>query len=935
MHKGFAGSRLIPILLAATFLGACGDNDGGGGTADPIAQLPVNEAVALPGLGAMTDVVTDDLGVPHVFAPDVNSAVFVQGYLTAASRFFEMDVFRRFAEGRLTEIFGRAALGNDVAMRTVFTTRDGRRLEEALWQHIQETDHEIADILNAYSDGINAWLADLRAGRNGTHLPPEYSLGLILDIKTDELEAWRPQDCLAIARLQAWQLSETLEAEIGLARAKAALPDAVFRDVFRSAPAAPDTVLPVSGVATRAASAAPRSSRLPVAVAQRPFAEVAAALAELRRANPLGQRRSDVGSNNWIVSPALSANGHAMLANDPHLQLLNPPIWFMIQLESANAGSPLHTNGVIFPGLPGVILGHNDVGAWGATVSNFDVTDVYLETVTTPADYPASPRTVLFKGQQVPVLRIEESFKIRNGTPVTEVIEVVPHHGPMVPDPHRGDPLVGLAATNMSFRWTGHEITDDPRFLIDLQRARNVADFRAALRNFAVGGQNWVWADVSGDIAYFPRVLVPQRPQGTVPYLPMPGTGEAEWLTDAEGNTLWLPDDQIPQATNPPEGYLATSNNDQIGNTLDNDPLNDAIYLDFTNDLGFREQRIHDLLSNRANVRPAGAKISLADMSAYQYDHASLEAARLLPFLFAAADARPDLVPPDVSAALDQLRAWGVEKPGSPAYDTASGIDAHDLRADVAPRSTPVSDEERADAVATSIFAAWETQLGPAVFADDFAGTGIGAPGDDDATKSLLHILEDIDRTDSAFQVYTKAGNGESALWDNKTTPAVETRDQVLLEALRDGLAALATTFPGEAPQQWLWGKIHQVRLEHFIGQIGLPIFDLGPFAAPGGRFTVNPGNYSLNAADYEFSGGPSERFVAVLDPAGIRAVNTLPGGNNGDPGGTGSANFSQIDPANRYGDHVHEWINGETFAYRISHADVAAHAVRKVRFTP
>ena len=257
----------------------------------------------------------------------------------------------------------------------------------------------------------------------------------------------------------------------------------------------------------------------------------------------------------------------------------------------------------------------------GATVAGYDVTDVYVEDVVTPADYPQSPRTVLFNGQRVAVLRVEETFEVKNSAPVTEVIEVVPHHGPMVPDPNLRDGVVGLAATGMSFRWTGHEITNDSHWLLGLNRACNVGEFRSALRNFTNGAQNWVWADIERQH----RVLCVRHwsrsgRTGTVPYLPLSGNGDAEWLTDAQGNTLWLPDDSIPQAINPPEGFLSTANNDQIGTTLDNDPLNDPVYLTDSYDIGFRAERIQELLSNQAHVRPAGAKITPADMSSYQYD---------------------------------------------------------------------------------------------------------------------------------------------------------------------------------------------------------------------------------------------------------------------------------------------------------------------------
>jgi len=926
-------------VVCLSWVSGCGDDDpslssSGAAAVDPIASVPVNATVPLQGLPAGGDIIFDELGMPHIYGPDIETVIFLQGYVTASMRFWEMDVFRRFATGRLAELFGPLTLAQDVAMRTVFTTRDGRRLEEALWEHVQSTDAETTRIAHAYAAGVNAWLAELRAGSNGATLPPEYGVPFVTDLTIADLADWRPQDTLAIGRLQAYSLSESMGEEIEAARVRRLLSGDLLRDVFRSAPASPATVLPVTGNAARSARSATQAT-----TADEPslavLDEISKALEGLRHANPL-QRGGDVGSNNWIVSPALSANGHAMLANDPHLALFNPPIWHLVQLNVGSFEAPQEQlTGVMFPGLPGVILGHNAYGAWGGTVAVFDVTDVYVEDVETPPDYPASPRIVLYKGQRVPVQRIEETFQIKRRAPIKQVIEVVPHHGPMVPDPSITDNVVGLVATGMTVRWTGHELSNDGRFLLDMGRARNVADFRAALRHFAVGAQNWVWADVHGDIAYFPRVLIPQRPAGVVPYLPVPGTGEAEWLTDAQGNTQWLPEDKIPQATNPAAGYLATSNNDQIGNTLDNDPLNDDIYLTYSADLGFRQERILDLLSNRANVRPAGAKMTREDLSAYQYDTSSKEAARLLPFLFAAAQRRADLVTAEMTAAMQRLQMWGEAKPGSAPYDMASGIDAHELRPDAAPRKQPVSAEERVDAVAASIFAGWTTRLSRAVFIDDFQGTGVGAPGGDDATKALLHILEDLDRNDDGFRVYTKGENGASTLWDNKTTTAIETADEIMLTALGEGLAHLATRFASPEPESWLWGKAHQVRLQHFIGQAGIALFDLGPFAAPGGRFTVNPANYSLNSDNWVFSGGPSKRFVAILDPAGVRSYNSLPGGNQGNPGGTQSEKFNQINPEIHYGDLLPGWINGETFEYHVSRADVADHATRRVQYTP
>ena len=145
--------------------------------------------VELPNLLTTTDVVFDSWGIPHIFGPDGESVIFMQGYETAKVRFWQMDGFRRLGEGRLSELFGELTLETDIEMRTLFTTRDGRRLEEALWERLQQEAPEVAELIRAYADGVNAWLADLRAGRNGVMLPPEYSLFLV-NLGPDELDDW-------------------------------------------------------------------------------------------------------------------------------------------------------------------------------------------------------------------------------------------------------------------------------------------------------------------------------------------------------------------------------------------------------------------------------------------------------------------------------------------------------------------------------------------------------------------------------------------------------------------------------------------------------------------------------------------------------------------------------------------------------------------------
>ena len=909
----------VPFAAALVLsLAACGGEDR---VSVPVAGVP------LPGLTASVEVTYDSMGIPHIYGPDLNSVSFVQGYVHASHRFYKMDVSRHWAEGRLTELFGAVTLAGDVAIRTLLTTRDGHRMEEVMWERIQATDPEITAQIEAYAAGVNAWLGDLRGGRNGATLPPEYG---ILQMGPDDLVPWRPQDTVGFATaawwdMDSWVLSDTLS----YAQLWETLDPLTRNDVLRSAPVVYFPVVPSVQAPVALPLAAPIA--VPPALPRPGVARaVRSLLDQVARTSPLGGGEPGAGCNNWVVAPALSDSGSAMLAGDVHLGLSNsnPPAYFLQQLDVAS-DPPMRVSGAGNAGSPLLYRGQNESGAWASTTAYFDNVDVYVETITTPADYPTHRRTVLFKGEPVTVLRIEETFRLRGGGVVTYPIEVVPHHGPMLPDPNLTDAEVGLAATGMTMRWTGEELSNDFRTYLGLMQARNAEEFRAALRSpvRAVGPNNYLWADVHGNVAYSSYARLPQRPAGTEPYAPMPGTGEAEWLADGQGNISWIPEDEFPQALNPPQGFMSTANSDPTGHTVDNDPLNDGAYFSAWHLDGLRQQRIQDMLSNRANLRPAGAKITMADMSAYQYDTASLDALRMLPFLFAAAEARPELVTQEMSDALARLAAWMEQKPGSPACDAVSGIDAHELRADVPPRGRPVTDEEREDAVASSLYHAWVKQIWEVLPPPEWPQMWPILPW-----RLLLHLLEDIDRTDPAFKVWTKGPNGDSTMWDDPaTTEVVETRTEVLLGALGRAIALLEQKVGSADMSTWLWGKLHQVTLKHGLG------LNLGPFPVPGGFWTVN--NAAAlpweggGAGDFTVSLGVIQRFVVLLDPTGIRSANLLLGGQNGDPGSAEA--YSTINPVTHYGDMIPQWINGETFEMRISREAVAADNQRYVKYVP
>jgi penicillin amidase len=260
-----------------------------------------------------------------------------------------------------------------------------------------------------------------------------------------------------------------------------------------------------------------------------------------------------------------------------------------------------------------------------------------------------------------------------------------------------------------------------------------------------------------------------------------------------------------------------------------------------------------------------------------------------------------------------------------------SGIDAHELRPDIPPRTQPVTEEERSDAAACSIYHAWLQRTWRRMF-PDYATAAFLQVGES-ATKPLLHILEHIDETDLGFRVFTKGASGDSTLWDEPATEEIETRSEALLGALGETLTFLAERFGSPEMDEWLWGRLHGARFRHFFGQAGIPAYDLGPIPAPGGRHAVNVAGISLATDSFEFTYAPSQRLVVELNPAGIRAVNILPGGQNGNPGDL--TKYNQINPAIHYGDLIPGWLNGETFEYRITHAAVAADNQRHLKYVP
>ena len=917
----------------------------------------------LPGLSGPVDVIVDPWGVHHIYTRGDNpdDLFYAQGYFAARHRLFQMDFFRKVAQGRLTELLGttldRSVLETDLFLRTLFLTFEGgqvRHIYDVLAEDLQTRNPALYHILARFADGVNAYIDDLQNGRNGAVLPQQHGflnfVFLLLGGEPYEIEPLTVAQMLAIGRVQQYDLSSTLTEEIGRkatweaveqAEQAAQIPAGTRADLFRSAPPDGTTVLkpgephyvgPSAATATvaRAVGAAGAAGEGGGPAHAEALRRMLARFERVRRIAWGGLERPF--SNNWILAPEMTASGIAILSNDPHLGLSNPSIFYPIHCDNKTfSGGSYNFTGSTFPGVPGILLGQNERLAWGGTVTNYDVTDVYEETVQVNGD----EKTVLFNGENVPVQTIQETFRIRGGDAelgdeAVISIDYVPHHGPQVPgDPFSADP--GLTAeNNMTVAWTGHFLTRDFDAFVGLLDAADIDGFFQVLENFGVGAQNFVGADVEGEIGYFPMALIPVRSAAGLtaehpPYLPYPGTGGYEWQQDEQGRPRFLAPSEVPQARNPERGWLVTANNDINGSTLDNDPLNESPYLYYTANPGFRNGRITDLLLG-FDTEERGVEA----MKVIQSDHLSLVAERLRPFFLEALSNEDVLAdyPTDtrerLQAAVDRIRDWDLRcRTGLPDHFSGEEPTAEDV----------------ASSIGSSLFFVWLNRATQAAFDDEMAAASAGI-GSTDRVVAILHILEHVDlpEEDPGF-VHTRGPDGQSRLWDDVSTPEVETRDQIMVQAMVTALEDLDGLMGTTSMDAWRWGKIHRITFElEGLGSV-IPFFNLPPspggYPRQGGWQTVDPAGYSLGGLDFNTDHGPAMRMVVELEEGVMRAYNVLPGGVNDLVPDFRLTRPPGVRSDIHYGDQIPLWLSNTYRPQPIFWEDVTQLAESRIRLEP
>lgn len=766
-------------------------------TAAPKSFPQVDGELNVAGLDDVVDIYRDEMGVPHIYASTVHDLFFAQGYVHAQERFWQMDFWRHIGSGRMAELLGEGVLDTDKFLRTMG------------WEKIVEDEYAALSprtraILDSYVDGVNAYIRD----REPVEISLEYLILTGVLNRGYEIEPWTPIHSLTWGKAMAWDLRGNMGAEIERAILLKTLTPEQVAELFPSYPEDHPIIVTEMGGST--VQGTDNTGLVPPSeLAEFDLQNISDQFALLD--GLLGPAGSGIGSNSWAVSGEHTTSGMPLLANDPHLAIQMPSIWFQNSLHcrEKTEDCPFDVGGFSFAGVPGVVIGHNDKIAWGFTNVGPDVMDLYIEKIN-----PDNPNQYEVNGEWVDFEIREEVIEIAGGEPFTLTVRST-RHGPVLTDSYgplkdevdlERDPeaqaFKDKAGVNLpenyviSLAWTALSESTPYEAIWGFNTAENWEDFREAASHFHVPAQNLIYADVHGNIGYQMPGDIPIRKNGNG-RLPVPGwTDEYEW-------TGYIPFEELPYTLNPSSGYIVTANN-QVN-------PNDYPYLISTDwDYGHRAARIVEMIETRPG------QVDIAFFQQMQGDAMSLNAENLLPILL---EIEMD---PEHSAIRDHfLATWDYQ--------------------------------ERADSQAAMVFEWFWRDLLMATFQDDLPEDYW--PGGGSRWYEVMRNLVEVP---------------DSPWWDDKASEGeVETRDDIFGRAFEETVAQIQEEH-GNILDDWpAWGEVHTATFRNgTLGESGIgpieALFNRGPFATSGGDGIVNATGWTVGDS-FELDSLPSMRMIVDL----------------------------------------------------------------------
>ena len=893
------------------------------------------QTVEVPRLQGDVTVFTDANGIPTIVGDTETDVTFVQGYLHARDRFFQMDFLRRVSSGTLGELFGAPALASDVQLRTL-------GLRRAAWASYAGLDATELGWLKAYADGVNHYLAS-------NQLPAEYGA-----LELTRAEPWTPVDSLVIGKLLAFQLSfdQSLSAignTVRIGTYQAAGNAAGFngtalflQDLNQTIPvdgrvSIPDwfdrigIIVPGQGQDAGKGGDAARLEALDgnhdlvagMAQIDPELVELGRRYLEKVEGLPFLGENLDLGSNWWAVAGEHTESGYPLFANDPHLGLTMPPIFMNENLVIRDEG--MAVSGVVFPGAPVNAQACTPYLCWGSTVNRLDVTDVFQDPIL--VNNFGLPTHTVHRGVPERILYVFQSYFVNNpGNGVADNVvraNVGFDAGAItfvVPRRNNGPILQLMGSTALTVQYTGWGPTFELSSFRAWSRASSMDEFELALRDFAFGSQNFLYADIEGNIAYFIGGEMPLRADlqnqltadgGRPPWFIRDGSGALnhEWLIDPDPQPgqatpyALIPREEMPQVVNPPWGYIANANNDPVGTTLDGNPLSqlrpggNGIYYLNTSYADLRMGRIDRELQDLV----ARGNVTIDDMKALQANNHLLDAELLLPFLLqafenasaegAAAPLAAIAADARVQEALGRLAAWDFSTPTG----LAGGFDPG---GDPTGNSVP-TEEQIAHSIAATIYSVWRGEVIANTIDATLTAVGLGSalPGSKTAWRALVNQLRLFPLTQGVAASGLTYFNAPAA---PDLAPA-DARDAVLLASLQNALDRLAgepfaNAFGfSEDQNDYRWGRLHRVVFDHPLNTAPFNVPPAGGFsnvdnglpgvARAGGFEAVDASSHnarSRSEGGFMFGSGAARRNVALLTPDGPQAEEIIPGGRSG-----------------------------------------------------
>lgn len=762
----------------------------------PLPQIDGN--LSVDGLEAQVEILRDSWGVPHIYASNQHDLFFAQGLVQAQDRWWQMEFFRHTGNGTIEELTGKtdSLIGTDIFIRTV----GWRRTAETEVGLLGEAERAI---LQAFADGVNAYILN----RAPDDLALEYRL-LGLTGVSIQFEPWTPADTLVWSKVMAWNLTDTTDYEYTRQAIYETLGEAMAADFTPPYPYDSDrpTILYPEDLPINEASAAAKIT--PSMVSETRLNSLMAGGVQ-----PGEFAFSDgdpgIGSNNWVTTGSLTASGTPLLANDPHLGIQMPSIWYEIGLHCLplDEQCPLDVVGFALSPAPGIIIGHNANIAWGVTNVGADVQDLYQIMLN-----PENPLQYQWNGEWRDMTVHEETINFGDGAaPITIKVRET-HLGPIINDNRINDETGEVEGYNntdpLVMRWTGSDPGTIFNAVFKLNRATNWQQFRDALREWNVPAQNFVYADVTGNIGYQTPGSMPIRPAGKDGLTPTPASADTDvW----QG---YIAFDDLPRIYNPARDYIVTANQavvpmayyNQLAEKVSAD-ANTLLSYDWA--YGQRAQRITELLQQFAPN-------TVQTFQQIQGDNKNMDAQLIMPYV-----ANLDLS--SAQPGLEDARALLL------------GWDFH----------------MQMDSPQAAMFGEFSATLLHNLF-DDQLPEGYTA-----TNHQLWAIVQLLEQPDNPW-------------WDDAATPdVVEQRDAILIRSLEEGYA-VANAALGTDRATWQWGKLHTATfVSNPLGLSGIDMIEQlvnrGPVPVGGGSDSVNATGWNPASGNFAVGGLPSMRMIVDL----------------------------------------------------------------------